>query len=112
MVDPSCPVKAVRKEMEQCEVPKAEAIDIVRPVNQASAPDHDGDQRKVDPVEPPHSSCVISPNASHLRHPLEASVFRVPRSASMHCGSYAELLRMRLIRNENLGSRAIANGRE
>lgn len=45
-------VKGMREKFQQRSVAPAQAIDPVGPVDQQAAPDHDGQHREVDPVEP------------------------------------------------------------
>ncbi len=52
-------VKPVRKEMKQRDAADADAIGIVRPVNQQSAEHHGQQDRKVDPVKPARRELVF-----------------------------------------------------
>src|SRR2546423_105545 len=43
-------------------------VDVVRPVNQNSAPDHDKEERKVDPVIPANPKRMFCPDLQLLPH--------------------------------------------
>ena len=52
-------VERVRKELKQRKSAQADPIDVIGPVDQQSAPDHDREQREVDPVEPANCGWVF-----------------------------------------------------
>ena len=45
-------VEPIGEEMDQCEAADADPVNVIGPVDQRSAPDHDHQDWKVDPVKP------------------------------------------------------------
>src|SRR5271156_4212951 len=58
-------VSRVRKEMKQSELAHPGAIHVVRPINQRPAPDHDADQREINPVKPADRRGMFGLDSSH-----------------------------------------------
>ncbi len=52
-------VEPLRKEVKYLVTEQAYAIDGVRPVNQQSAPDHQEQEREVDPVQPTYRQQML-----------------------------------------------------
>src|SRR6266403_1885620 len=73
MADAQGGVESVGEELEKRDVAVADAINVVGPVDQQSAPHHEGEQRHVDPMEPADRSRVLPFQGFH---PLAASLRR------------------------------------
>ena len=58
-------VEPVGKEVKQRDAADAHVVDVVGPVDQQAAPDHDGQHREVDPVHPANRSRVFRLQAVH-----------------------------------------------
>ena len=59
MVETECIVESLREEMKESDVSPANLINIVGPIDQQAAPDHDGQKREVDPVKPANRSRML-----------------------------------------------------
>src|SRR6202051_4864165 len=64
-VDRERVVKTLREKMKEGGVSPAECINIVGPVDEQAAPDHDGQQWKVDPVEPANGGGMLGLDLPH-----------------------------------------------
>src|SRR5688572_16541340 len=63
---PECRVKPIRKELEEREISPADSIYVVGPVDQEAAPDHQAEERHVDPVEPANRAGMLEFQALHV----------------------------------------------